>query len=298
MQTNCAIEAIHDRLFIVAIKDMCVNTELFVSYGAGYWEAQQSYEQSCPSDDERSVIIIDSDSDDEGTRHACTALFELLIKTEPGTEGGGSQASLQSRASVCSAGQQSPQRGATSAHFAMHAALGCQGAQAEGMIVIRELSQCVRKLIALKQIPPHDSKSRRLITLHREKPQMPRVQPDIFERAIALANKSTMQHQHGAVIVKNGQIIGEGFNYQSDFMCHQWSIHSEVAALLSIKKQHRNKKYLEDAVMVVVRVKPRATSGGQTGCGEDFTLKMSKPCERCKKAVADAGIKKVFYSCG
>jgi deoxycytidylate deaminase len=117
---------------------------------------------------------------------------------------------------------------------------------------------------------------------------MPRVQPDVFERAISLANKSTMQHRHGAVIVKNGQIIGEGFNYETHFMCHQWSIHSEVAAIMSIKRQHRNKKFLEDAVMLVVRI-------GARNWNSDCRL--SKPCEKCRQAINESGIKKVFYSC-
>lgn len=124
---------------------------------------------------------------------------------------------------------------------------------------------------------------------HRNISIMPRVQPDVFERAISLANKSTMQHRHGAVIVKNGQIIGEGFNHEASFMCHQWSMHSEVAAILNIKKQYRTKKFLEDAVMVVVRIGPTARVSEST--------RMSKPCEKCRQAIEESGIKKVFYSC-
>lgn len=122
---------------------------------------------------------------------------------------------------------------------------------------------------------------------------MPRVQTDVFDRAIALANKSVMQHRHGAVVYCKGQIIGEGYNYETHYMCHQWSIHSEVAALMSIKKQHKSKKYLEDAVMVVVRIGGRP-SPSQRNSGE---CRMSKPCQRCMQAIEEAGIKKVFYSC-
>lgn len=110
---------------------------------------------------------------------------------------------------------------------------------------------------------------------------------DVFDRAIALANKSSMLHKHGAVIVKNGEIIGEGYNHQRTHMCHKWSIHSEVAALLSLKKVHRNKKFLEDAVMVVVRV---------ASPNNPATCKNSKPCESCRQAINESGLRKVFYS--
>lgn len=115
-----------------------------------------------------------------------------------------------------------------------------------------------------------------------------KVDENVFDRAAALANKSTMVQRHGAVILKNGEIIGEGYNYHTHFMCHSWSVHSEVAALLSLKKQHRHKKFLEDAVMVVVRIGPPSRS-------DEF--KNSKPCERCREAILKSGIRKVFYSC-
>lgn len=117
---------------------------------------------------------------------------------------------------------------------------------------------------------------------------MPSVGVDVFERAMTVASKSTMMHKHGAVIVKNGEIISEGYNHLTNFMCHQWSVHSEVAALLNLKKQHRHKKFLEDATMLVVRIGPPSNRD---------SCKNSKPCDRCREAIAKAGIKKVFYSC-
>lgn len=110
----------------------------------------------------------------------------------------------------------------------------------------------------------------------------------VFDRATQLANKSTMVQRHGAIIIKNGEIIGEGYNYHTNIFCHQWSVHSEVAALMSLKKQHKTPKALQDAVMVVVRIGPPSKAG---------ELKNSKPCDRCREAIEKAGIKKVFYSC-
>lgn len=100
-----------------------------------------------------------------------------------------------------------------------------------------------------------------------------------------LAQKSTMVQRHAAIIIKNGEIIGQGINKLSDFMCHQYSIHSEVAAILSLKKAHRNKEYLKDATMIVVRV-----------TGKQNMFRMSKPCESCSKAIIDAGIGTVYYT--
>jgi len=112
---------------------------------------------------------------------------------------------------------------------------------------------------------------------------------DIFERAISVANKSTMVFKLGTVIVKNGEILSEGYNHISEYMCHQNSVHSEVHALYNLKKIHRNKKFLEDAVMLIVRV------GNGKEC---HTMRMAKPCEECRKAIAKFGIRRVFYSDG
>lgn len=110
---------------------------------------------------------------------------------------------------------------------------------------------------------------------------------DVFERAIFVANKSTMIFKLGCVIIKNGEIISEGYNHYAEELCHLYSIHSEVHALYNLKKMHRNKKFLEDAVMLIVRV-----GNGK----ESRTLRSARPCEDCRKAIDKFGIKRVFYS--
>lgn len=117
---------------------------------------------------------------------------------------------------------------------------------------------------------------------------MPGVGEDVFTKAVAMAAKSTMIHKHGAVIVRNGEVIGQGYNHITNFMSHQWSVHSEVAAILSLKKQHKSKQVLADAVMIVVRLGPPSNKDA---------LKNSKPCEKCREAINRAGIGRVFYSC-
>lgn len=115
---------------------------------------------------------------------------------------------------------------------------------------------------------------------------MPQPHVDVFDRAVQLAHKSTMTQRHGAVIVRNGEIIGEGYNHWTTYMSHSYSCHAEVAALLSVK--NKTKKMLQDATMIVVRI-------SNNHCMPNV-LKLSKPCENCTKEINKWGIRKVFYS--
>ena len=108
---------------------------------------------------------------------------------------------------------------------------------------------------------------------------------DIFKRVHVVASKSTMNQRHGAIIVKNGEIVGEGCNYTAKWMCHPYSVHAEVAALLSVPKRNRHRKYLEDSTMLVIRIS-----------GKDKHCNFSAPCDNCKKEIEKYGIKRVFYS--
>lgn len=108
------------------------------------------------------------------------------------------------------------------------------------------------------------------------------INSNIFDKAIALAKKSSMLQKHGAIILsKNGEILGQGYNYMTSFMSHKWSCHAEIAALLCIKNK---KEKLHDATLIVVRI------------GNDNSPKLSKPCEACRKEIVKHGIKRVFYS--
>jgi deoxycytidylate deaminase len=108
---------------------------------------------------------------------------------------------------------------------------------------------------------------------------------DVFDKALALAKKSTMTQRHGAVIVKNGEVIGQGYNHIASYMSHSWSCHAEIAAIMSLKT--RTKKFLEDATLVVVRIGPESQ-----GC----PFKLSKPCAKCQEQIEKTGIKRIFFS--
>ena len=96
------------------------------------------------------------------------------------------------------------------------------------------------------------------------------------------AYKSTQNFRHGAVVVKDGKIIGYGHNnvsktsHNSSLALH--STHAEVDAL---KNSGVN---CENAKLFVVRVTKE--------CG----MANSTPCARCRAYMKHRKISRVFYS--
>lgn len=107
----------------------------------------------------------------------------------------------------------------------------------------------------------------------------------LLQCAAKVAQKSSMEQKHGAVIVVDNAIIATGFNYHYEHMCHKNSIHAEVDALMNVKGRRRNQ--LSYAEMYVVRIGTKSM---------DCPLKYSRPCCDCQKAITKYGIRKVFYS--
>lgn len=91
--------------------------------------------------------------------------------------------------------------------------------------------------------------------------------------------------KHGAVIVKGGRVISIGINknrnhptiVSSEHIKTHCSVHAEVDALRKVKNA-------KGATIYVARVNKR---------GQD---RLSRPCDRCHKAIKDAGIRKVVYT--
>lgn len=106
-----------------------------------------------------------------------------------------------------------------------------------------------------------------------------------LNKAANIATRSNVKaHRHGCVIVKDGEVISEGFNRHTKHMEHAFTIHAEVDALLKMKK---NKKIASECELYVVRI------------GTDLMgnpLKYSKPCIDCTNAILKAGIKRVYFS--
>jgi deoxycytidylate deaminase len=105
-----------------------------------------------------------------------------------------------------------------------------------------------------------------------------------LERAARVAQKSTMTHRHGCIIVaSDDSIVSEGYNHHRKAMSHRFSIHAEVAALQKVKRCKTKK--LAYCEMYVVRLGPSMER-----------LKYSKPCDDCVKEITRAGIRRVYYS--
>jgi deoxycytidylate deaminase len=106
-----------------------------------------------------------------------------------------------------------------------------------------------------------------------------------LRRAANIASRSNVRHhRHGCLIVKDGEVISEGYNYHTSHFEHKFTIHAEIDALLKLKK---NKKILSECELYVVRI-------GTDLMGQP--LKYSRPCPDCTRAILKAGIKKVYFS--
>jgi deoxycytidylate deaminase len=110
-------------------------------------------------------------------------------------------------------------------------------------------------------------------------------QYSFLKRAMNLALKSSCPHQrHGCVIVKDNEIVSEGYNHKQTHLYHKFSVHAEVDA---ISKMKHNRKYMSQCDLYVVRI-------GTDNMGNP--LKYSKPCNGCIKAIEKSGIRRVYYS--
>jgi tRNA(Arg) A34 adenosine deaminase TadA len=117
--------------------------------------------------------------------------------------------------------------------------------------------------------------------------------------AIQEAKKSKLQHQHGAVIIYKGVIIGKGYNmYRKSgnrFTIEKKGMntrskHAESMAIFDARKKGYNcKKILTNCTMIVVRIKDNTTET-LTGC------KNSAPCKYCNKMLKNWKVGRVFHS--
>ena len=101
-----------------------------------------------------------------------------------------------------------------------------------------------------------------------------------------VAHKSTFhkRFRHGAILIKGGSIINEGYNSRNYSRIYHrfsdWGIeHAEATALNNIPKS----KTLNSKLYVV-----RINNLGQIG--------LSKPCSGCIRFARFCGVKKIYYS--
>lgn len=128
-------------------------------------------------------------------------------------------------------------------------------------------------------------------------PRLTRRQQAYLNRAIKLAEASTVRQKHGAVVVKGGSVMAVGVNsYTNDPQMfptnyfsqnkiphlqrsNKISIHAEVAAIRRLPAEQ-----LKGATIYIARI----TQGGQIG--------FSAPCENCARELLKAGVKKIIYT--
>lgn len=104
-----------------------------------------------------------------------------------------------------------------------------------------------------------------------------------MEKAAEIAQKSSMQQKHGAVIVYKNNIIGTGFNYNCSYMYNNYSIHAEVAAISQV---FYDKNLLKLCDIYVVRIAPAFNN----------CLKNSKPCKNCTNFIKKYNLRNTYYS--
>lgn len=103
-----------------------------------------------------------------------------------------------------------------------------------------------------------------------------------LERATEEAKLSVHNFQHGAVAVRNGNIVSRGVNRYKEsphVPPNRNSIHAEISTLLPLDSR-------EGVVLCVARVD---AEGNPT---------TSKPCKYCMRKLKEWGVKKVFYTIG
>lgn len=106
-----------------------------------------------------------------------------------------------------------------------------------------------------------------------------------LKKAANFATKSNVRsNRHGCVIVKDNEIISEGYNHYTNYLNHEFTIHAEVDAIIKLKKMNKN---LVGCELYVVRI-------GTDNMGNP--LKYSRPCIKCTNEIIKTGIRKVYFS--
>lgn len=110
-------------------------------------------------------------------------------------------------------------------------------------------------------------------------------QSKYIRTCVRLAEKSSLTHKHGCVIVdkKSGEIISRGFNQKLNNHAQVTSLHAEIAAIQNAKKHMLMDMNCD---MYIVRI-------GK----EDGVLRYSKPCPHCSCFITSkTRIRNIYYS--
>ena len=110
------------------------------------------------------------------------------------------------------------------------------------------------------------------------------------------ACRSEMVQKHGAVAVRYGSVVAQGYNYDfgQEIMHGHYSVHAEVNVILECKKQ---KIDLSEVDIYVIRLKTQKIRPRR---GKPYTkvlgIQNSAPCENCARMKDRYGARRIFYS--
>ena len=105
---------------------------------------------------------------------------------------------------------------------------------------------------------------------------------------VAGQNRTCVQHRHGAVLVKGGSVI----SYSTNKNALKWW----VARFRHRDRGHATKHAEVGCIHNIDRSKTTGSTLYVARIGNTGNLLMSEPCPMCKRALANAGIKKVYYT--
>jgi deoxycytidylate deaminase len=121
-----------------------------------------------------------------------------------------------------------------------------------------------------------------------EKTALSNRQRSYLDIAVRLAESSDASFKHGAVIVRGGSVLAVGVNKWKnrdlpptppDVYNPDITVHAEIDALSRVKDARGTTVYIA-----------RVTRSGDE--------RFSRPCNRCEKALIEAGVKRVVYTVG
>jgi len=105
---------------------------------------------------------------------------------------------------------------------------------------------------------------------------------------IANQNDTCVQHRHGAVLVKGGSVLSYSTN--------QNALKSWVARFRHRDKGHATKHAEVGCIHNIDRSKTSGSTLYVTRISNKGNFLLSKPCPMCKRALKNAGIKRVYYT--
>lgn len=102
-----------------------------------------------------------------------------------------------------------------------------------------------------------------------------------LEAAKEIAKLSKARQRHGAVLVKNGQVVSAAVNLSKGTADVHWPFASEHAEERAISQAGKDAR---GATIYVARVNRQGV------------VLLSKPCERCMSAIRKSGVSRIVHT--